>query len=88
MELECSRYPGASTIGSQLLDETRWLANPGNPAMSPYTEGNKGTCHTGILYTVESREGRGRNKPAMLEGRRLLQQMHEASMCMWTTEDH
>ena len=37
-----------------------WLANPGNPAMSPHTEGNKGTCHTGIIYTVESREGRGR----------------------------
>ena len=32
-----------------------WLANPGNPAMSPHAEGRAGTCHTEL--TVEKREG-------------------------------
>jgi len=44
------RHPGAFTIGSQLLDgglSVPWLANPGNPALNPHTEGRKtGTCHT------------------------------------------
>ena len=61
MEVECTRHPGASTIGIQLLDETATMAgiNPGNPAMSPYAEGKKGTFHTGIIYTVETRKGEG-----------------------------
>ena len=35
-----------------------WLANAGNPAMSPYAEGKKGTCHTDIIYARETRKGR------------------------------
>ena len=27
-----------------------WVANPGNPAMSPHAEGKKGACHTDIIY--------------------------------------
>ena len=43
VEVGCLRYPGASTTGSQLP----WLANPGNPVMSPHVQGKKaGTCHT------------------------------------------
>ena len=47
------------------------LANPGNPAMSPHAEGKKGTSHTDITYTVETREGRGeepRNYPRRENG--------------------
>ena len=34
-----------------------WLANPGNPAMSPHAEGRTGTRHTGKQW--KEREGRG-----------------------------
>ena len=72
MEFESPRHPGASTIGSQLLDETAPIA--GNPAMSPHAEGKKGTSHIDIIYTVETREGKGENNPeTMLEGRMSLQ---------------
>ena len=62
MEVGCLRHPGASTVGSQLLDPWRllpWLANPGNPAMSSHAEGEKktGTCHTD--KTVERKGGTG-----------------------------
>ena len=50
--VKCPRHPGASTIGSQLLDETAPMAaNPGNPAMSSHTEDKKGTCHSDIIYS-------------------------------------
>ena len=72
MEFESPRYPGASTIGSQLLDET--VPTAGNPVTSPHAEGKKGTSHTDIIYTVETREGRGENNPeTMLESRMSLQ---------------
>jgi len=38
-----------------------WLANPGNPAMSPHMEGeNTGTCHTDktVERKGDAREGR------------------------------
>ena len=55
MKVACSRHPGASTIGSQLLDETAPMAgNPSNPAMSPHAEGKKGICHT-VISTVGKR---------------------------------
>jgi len=67
VEVGCLKHPGASTIGSQLLQcrwrPLAWLANPGNPAMSPHTEGEKiGTNHTD--KTVERKGGTG-------EGRQL-----------------
>ena len=33
--------------------------------MSPHTDGKKGTCRNDILYTVETREGRGKNRATM-----------------------
>jgi len=36
-----------------------WLANPGNLAMRPHTEGKKGTHHTDIILAVETREVKG-----------------------------
>jgi len=54
------RHPGASTLESQILDETAPM--PGKslqPSHKPHTEGKKGTHHTVIIYTVETREGRG-----------------------------
>ena len=54
-----------------------WLANPGKPAMSPQAEGKKGTHHTDIIYTVETREVGGNNLEIMQKGRTALQQMHE-----------
>jgi len=36
-----------------------WLANSGNPAMSPYAKGKKGTPHIDIIYTMEKREDGG-----------------------------
>jgi len=79
MEVECPRHPGASAIGSQLQDETGpilWLANPCSPAMSPCAEGKKGTCHTDVINTEETRKSRGRsNLETMLAPRTVLQQM-------------
>lgn len=42
------RNPGASTFGGQLLygDHFPWLANPGNPAMSPHAVRKAATSHT------------------------------------------
>ena len=58
-EVGCLRYPGASTIGSQLLDEDHshgWqiLATA---AMSPHAEGKAGT-HLTELTASRKREGR------------------------------
>ena len=52
MEGGCLGYPGASTVGSQLLDRIPppWLANPLNPAMSPHSR------HPSTL--IESVEGK------------------------------
>ena len=36
-----------------------WLANRGNPAMSPHAKGKKGTCYNDIVYTAKKREGEG-----------------------------
>ena len=49
---------------SQLLDGelSPWLANPGNPAMSPYAR-ETGTCH--IAKIVEKREGLGGDAVAL-----------------------
>ena len=58
MEVGCLRHPGASTIGSQLLDRLlTWLANPGNPAMSPHAVRGTGTRHT--VKTVERGKEKG-----------------------------
>ena len=59
MEVGCLKNPGASTTGSQLLDEdcSPWLANPGNPAMSPHAVRGTGTRHT--VDTVERGRDRG-----------------------------
>ena len=59
-----------------------WLANPGNPTMSPHTEGKKGTRHTDVVYTVEKRErvGGGNNPEIMLKCRMVLQQTREIHM--------
>jgi len=51
MEVGCLWYPGASAIGSQLLD------GDGKPAMIPHAEGRAGTRHT--AWTVEKREESG-----------------------------
>ena len=53
-----------------------WLANPGNPAMSPHAEGEKkktGTCHTD--KTVESKGGTG-------EGRQPPRSAHAQEKCL------
>ena len=73
MEVECSRHLGASTIGSQLREETLlpWLGNPGNPATG---EGRRGTCHTDIVYTVGKGRVGGGNPENMLQCRMALQQ--------------
>ena len=58
MEVEGSRHLSASTVGSQLLDETALV--PGKswqPSCEPHAGGKKGTCHTDIIYAVEKREG-------------------------------
>ena len=48
---------------------------PGNPTISPVTEGEKGTCHTDIM--VETREGWGEQprkytRQQNVDNRRLL----------------
>ena len=61
--LGCLRHPGASTIGSQLTDGDRrpWLANPGNPAMSPHAEGeSRHPSHWKKKNSGKEREGQGR----------------------------
>ena len=75
MEVESPRHSGASTIGSQLLDETAPTASKSwQPSHEP-PEGKKGTRHTDIVYTVE-KGGRvgGDNPETMLKRRMALQQ--------------
>ena len=63
MEVGCLRHPGASTVGSQLPDPWRllpWLANPGNPAMSPHAEGEKKQAPATLIKQWKEREGQGR----------------------------
>ena len=69
------RHLGASTIGSQLRDETLlpWLGNPDNSAMSSHAEGRKGTRHTGIVYIVGKGRLGGNEPETMLECRMALQ---------------
>ena len=44
-----------------------WLANPGNPAMSPHAEGKKtGTCHIDETVERKGRTGEGRQPPRSL----------------------
>ena len=51
-------------IGSELLDKTAPMAGK-----SWQPSHGKGTCHNDIIYTVETREGRGENNPeTMLDG--------------------
>jgi len=63
MTFGCLRYPEASTIGSQLLDEDSsygWQILETKPFMNPHAEANgeTGTHHTEL--TVErGKEGRG-----------------------------
>ena len=82
MEVESPRHSGASTIGSQLLDETAPMASKSwQPSHEP-PEGKKGTrhtdivCHTDIVYTVEKgrRVGGRENPETMLKRRMALQQ--------------
>ena len=65
-----------------------WLANPGNPALSPHTEGKKGTCHTDIVHTVEKMgKGRGEQSKKLCSNVEWRHNKHEGSMRMWAIED-
>ena len=61
MEVECPWHPGASTIGSQLLELRLlpWLTNPCNPGMSHLTEGISASRHIDRNVTVETRKVSG-----------------------------
>ena len=60
MDARCLRHPGASTIGTQLLDGdcSYWLVNPGNHAMSPHMKGGTSTHHTELMVK-RGKEGKG-----------------------------
>lgn len=88
MEVECPRHPGASTIGSLLLDETAPMAGKSwHPAMSPHAEGKKGTSYTDTIHTEQTREGRGGTNPETCSNAGQRCSKHERCMCMWMTED-
>ena len=51
-------------ISSYLNRPVRWLANPGNPAMSPHAEGEEtGTRHTDKTVERKGGTGEGRQPP-------------------------
>ena len=65
-----------------------WLANPGNPAISPHPEGTKGTCYNNIVYTVEKRESWGGGTTQKLHSKaEWSYNKHEGSTHMWITDD-
>ena len=78
MKADCPRLPGASTVGSQVLqiiDETAPMTGKSwQPRHEPHAKGKKSTRHTDKVYTVETREGRrGDNQETMREVRKALQ---------------
>ena len=60
MEVECLKHPGASTIGSQLQNETAPMAGKSwQPSHDcPHAEGQKGTS-----YIQQKQGGVGGNNP-------------------------
>jgi len=65
-----------------------WLANPGNPAMSPHAEGKEGTHHTDIVY-IQWKKGKGRERTTqkLCSNVEWCHNKHKGSTCMWTTGD-
>ena len=63
MEVGCLRHPGASTIGSQLLDgeySHGWQIQAAQPWVPTQKEKKTGTCHTD--KTAERKGGTGEGK--------------------------
>ena len=85
MEVECFRHPGASTIGSQSLNETAPMAGKSwPPSLEPLCRREVGCAsHWYNIYNGNMRGGD--NPESMLEGRIVLQQTRGI---YWTTEDH
>ena len=88
MDVECTRHPGTSTIGIQLLDETATMAGKSwQPSHEPLRRREEGHLSHGYDIHSGNKEGRGGDNPeTTLKGRRALQQTHEGSTCMWTRE--
>ena len=60
MEVECPRHPGASTVDSQLLDETASMVGKSwPPSYEPLSRRVERPGHTDTIYTVETRGGGG-----------------------------
>ena len=78
MEVECTRHPGASTIGIQLLDETATMTDkswqPSHEPLSRREEGHlsHGYNNNNNIQWKQGREG-GNNPETTLEGRTALQ---------------
>ena len=87
---QTSRHPGASTIGSQLLDETAPMAGqswqPSHEAPRRREEGH--SSHWCSIYSGEKGKGRrGETTQKLCSNVESRYNKHEGSTHMWTTED-
>ena len=89
MEVECPRHPRASTIGSQLLDETAPIAGKSwQPSHEPPCIREKGhPSHWYDIYSGKKGKDRGRTTWKLCSNVEWHYNKHEGSTCMWTTED-
>ena len=76
MEVGCPRYSGASTIGSELLDQD---CSHGNLALSPHVEGRKQAPVTLIIKQRKEKGGTGKGKQPLSRVPRLETRMLEES---------
>ena len=89
MQVECPRHPGASTIGSQLLDETAPMAGKSwQPSHEPPRRREEGyPSHWYSIYSGKMGKGSGGTIQKLCLNVEWRHNKHKGSTCMWTTED-
>ena len=88
MEVECPRHTGASTISSQLLDETAPIAGKSwQPSHETPCRREEG--HPSHWYSIYSgKKGKGGMTQKLCLNVEWRYNKHKGSTDMWTTEDH
>ena len=89
MQVGCPRRPGASAIGSQLLDETAPMAGKSwQPSHEPPRRREEGhPSHWYSIYSGKMGKGRGGTIQKLCSNVEWCHNKHEGSTRMWAIED-